>query len=342
MDTFASKMEARASTVDAPRAVRDRERPASPGAKDPFRLGYRWRRTTTPDGREDLEQIPLTPEDLVYPQEGDQVSQGLPHFSFLHPQADAIRRHLEKRPGIRVTSDVVLVLRHDGKTCGPDVAVIEGDVDTSKITGAVGLAAVGGRLAFAFEAVSTSEKEIEDKDLEKNVVRYAREGVEEYFTVYPVVERRVRDLVGRRLEKGVYVEISPDAEGRVFSQKLGLFFQIDAASEELVVVDAETGERLLISDEEEAGRRKAQAALQVSEMARRQAEERAEKEAEARRQAEALGLRRGVEDLCAVLGLAWDAERRARVDHMSPSRLEALRQHLIKEKSWPEQVAPSS
>ena len=87
MDTSASKMEARAT--DAPRTGQVRQRPASPGAKDPFRLGYRWRRITAPDGREDLEQVPLTAEDLVSPQEGDQVSQGLPHFSFLLPQADA-------------------------------------------------------------------------------------------------------------------------------------------------------------------------------------------------------------------------------------------------------------
>jgi hypothetical protein len=97
MDTSAPKMEARASTVDAPQASRSRRRPTSPGAKDPFRLGFRWRRVSTPDGRDDLVQVPLTAEDLVYPQEGDHVAQGLPHFSFLHPQADAMRRHLEKR-----------------------------------------------------------------------------------------------------------------------------------------------------------------------------------------------------------------------------------------------------
>ena len=329
-------MEARPATAGAPRTGQVRQRSAS-GAENPFRLGYRWRYVTGPDGREVLEQIPLTAEDLVYPQEGDHVSQGLPHFSFLHPQADAMRRHLEKRPGTRVTSDVVLVLRHDGKNCAPDVAVIEGDVDTSKITGAVGLAAVGGRLTFAFEAVSTSEQEIEDKDLKRNVVRYAKEGVEEYFTVYPTEERKVRDLVGRRLEKGGYVEVPPDAEGRVYSEKLDLYFQIDAATEELVVVDARTGKRLLSSDEEEAGRMEAErrlgeemAARERESMARRQAEVRAE-------QAEAHGLRRGVEDLCAVLGLGWNAERRARVERMSPSQLETLRRHLVHEKSWPEE-----
>ncbi|MCP4663743.1 MAG: hypothetical protein GY856_50815, partial [bacterium] len=68
MDTSAPKMEARATTVHAPRVVR--QRPASPGAEEPFRLGFRERTTTTPDGREVLEQ------------------------------AEAMRRYLEKRPGI--------------------------------------------------------------------------------------------------------------------------------------------------------------------------------------------------------------------------------------------------
>lgn len=324
MDTSAPKMEARTTEVDSPRVSPLRQRPASPGAEDPFRLGYRERYVTTPDGRRVLEQVPLTPEDLVYPQEDDHVAQGFPHFSFLPPQADALRRHLEKRPGIVVTSDVLLVLRHDGKTSAPDVAVIEGDFDTSKIEGAIHLEAVGGRLVFALEAVSTSEKEIEEKDLEKNRVRYAKEGVEEYFTVYPVVGRRVRDLVGRRLEKGGYVEIPPDAQGRVYSKKLDLIFQIDAESEELVVIDAGTGERLLSSDEEEAGRRQAEERAEQEAAARRQAEERAEQ-----------GLRHNVEDLCGLLGIEWTDERSTVVAGMDSAQLETLWEDLLRRKRWP-------
>ncbi len=327
MSTSHPKMEARSATLEAPRTEPRRQPPATPRAKDPFRLGFRDRRVSTADGREVWAQIPLTPEDLVYPQEGDHVSQGLSHFSFLHPQADAMRRYLQKRPGLVVTSDVTLVLKHDGKNCGPDVAVIEGDFDTSKIKGAIRLESVGGRLAFALEAVSTSEKEIEDKDLEKNLSRYAREGVEEYFTVYPVGERRVKDLVGRRLEQGSYVEIAPDARGRVVSQTLGLLFQIDGGGEELVIIDAETGERLLISDEEEAGRRKAEADRDAAEAAR-------QREAKARRQAEQ-GLRRNVEDLCCLLGIEWTAERSTAVASMDTSQLETLWAELMSQKRWP-------
>ncbi len=337
---------------------------------DPFRLGYRYHLRTTAEGREVVEQIPLRAEDLLYPQEGDVVSDGFPHSWGLQPKADSIRRHhMQKRPDTLVTSDVVLVLRSDGKNCSPDVAVIEGDVDLSEIERAVNLRAVGGRLVFALEVVSTSEKEIEKKDTEGNVERYAKEGVAEYFSVYPIRERQVKDLLGRRLKKGSYVEIAPDAQGRVYSKELDLFFQIDAATKELVAFDAKTGQRLLISDEEEAGRKKAEAALDVAEAAldvakaarkqdaevRCQAEQRAEQEAQrakqeaqraeqeikARHKAEKRaaqaeqGLRGKVEDLCGLLGIEWSSERSTAVADMDSERLETLWGHLMDRKHWP-------
>ncbi len=357
-----AKMEARAATVAVPRGKEGtgsdsrlaplRRRPAASGTEDPYRLGFRERAVTAPDGRTVLEQIPLTLEDLVYPQEGDVVADGFPHNWFLHPLADAIRRHLGKRPATLVTCSTVLVLG-DGKNAGPDVAVIEGNVDLSRIRRAINLRAVGGRLVFALEAVSTSEKEIRDKDLEDNVVRYAEEGVAEYLTVFPVVERRVKNLVGRRLSgQGKYERILPDAAGRVFSEQTGLYFYIEAESEELVAVDAETSQRLLTSDEEEARadregkarRQEAEARRQEAE-ARRQAEERAEQEAEARREAEERAeraeeraeqaLRTNVEDLCGLLGIEWSTERSTLVAGMGLAQLEALRRDLLSHKRWP-------
>lgn len=166
MDTPA-KVEARAATAAVPRkregTVPDswvgpvRRRPPPPGAEDPFRLGFRERAITTPDGRTVLEQSPFTPRDLVYPQEGDVVADGFPHNWFLHPLADAIRRHLGKRPATLVICSTMLVLG-DGNNAGPDIAVIEGDVDISGIRRAVNLRAMSGRLVFVLEAVSTSDK----------------------------------------------------------------------------------------------------------------------------------------------------------------------------------------
>jgi predicted transposase/invertase (TIGR01784 family) len=47
------------------------------------------------------------------------------------------------------------------------------------------------------------------------------------------------------------------------------------------------------------------------------------------------GLRRTVEDLCEVLGIEWTVERRTRVEAMSLSDLETLREHLKTHKLWP-------
>ncbi len=325
MDTSRPKMEARAATAHAPRAEPVRQRPAPPAAEDPFRLGFRERMTTTPDGREVLKQIPLTAEDLVYPEEDDHVAQGMPHYTFLHPWAEAMRCYLERRSGTVVTSDVTLVLRHDGKNCGPDVAVIEGDFDPGAIEGGINLRKVGGRLVFALEAVSTTEKEIEDKDLKDNLERYAAEGVEEYFTVYPQPGLKASNLLGRRLgPTGEYVEIASDAQDRVKSEKLGLFFSIDGETEKLVVVDADTGQRLRILEEETVARAEAERRLAEETAARQRAEDRAEQ-----------GLRRKIEDLCGLLGIEWTAERSTVAAGMGLAQLEALWADLLSRKRWP-------
>lgn len=307
-------------------------RPSAP--EDPFRLGFRYRRGAD---AQPGEMVPLTAQDLIYPEEGDVVSDGLPHFLFLQPLVDALRRFLTKRPATHVTSNVTLVLG-DGRNSGPDVAVLEGEIDIPSVKRAVHLEKVGARLSFVLEVVSTSQKEIEEKDLGDNLKRYAAEGVPEYFTVYPTEGRKARDLVGRELRGGDYVEIAPDAESRIYSKVLGLYFLIEMSSQELVVVDAATGQRLRSSEEEEArAEREAEARRQAENRAEREAEARRQEaearrqEAEARRRAE----ERGVKDLCVVLGLGWSRERDALLERMSSSELEELRAHLLQEKSWP-------
>jgi hypothetical protein len=287
MDQYALKMEARAASAATPvaspkahdarvildNAVRTaRERP--PPSVDPFRLGW----------REAAVQIPMTPEGILNPQEGDVVSDGYAHNNLLLPLADAMRRHLKKR-NLLVTCGVVLVL-DDGKNCAPDIAVIEGDVDESTLKRAINLRAVGGRLIFALEVVSTSEKEIENKDIKTNVKRYANQEVDEYLTIYPLFERKVEDLVGRQLVKGGYKKIVPDKQKRVHSKKLNLHFVIDKVSKELVALDALTDQRLLISDEEEAGRLAEKAGRSEEKAGRLEAETGRSKEKAGRLEAE--------------------------------------------------------
>ncbi len=90
---------ARVPFVDEPRVRVAKPRPTAP-APDPFRLGFRPGQRTATDR---VGQAPLSAEDLLYPQEGDVVSDGYHHNSLLQPEADSLRRHLEKRGDTLVT-----------------------------------------------------------------------------------------------------------------------------------------------------------------------------------------------------------------------------------------------
>ena len=48
--------------------------PRSPGP-DPYRYGWRYVRVVAPDGSETFDQVPLTLEDVLFPQVGDFIVQ---------------------------------------------------------------------------------------------------------------------------------------------------------------------------------------------------------------------------------------------------------------------------
>src|SRR5690349_19951814 len=57
--------------------------PPSPAATQdtphPYRYGCRFMKRTQPDGSETVEQVPLTLEDVLHPQEGDVISESRNH-----------------------------------------------------------------------------------------------------------------------------------------------------------------------------------------------------------------------------------------------------------------------
>ncbi|WP_437308551.1 hypothetical protein [Sorangium sp. So ce388] len=56
---------------------------------------------------------------------------------------------------------------------------------------------------------------------------------------------------------------------------------------------------------------------------------------EGRRQGQAAGLRAGLRDICALLGLALSPEREAALEAMDDAALGALREHLMRDRRWP-------
>jgi Uma2 family endonuclease len=237
---------------------------ASPGA-DPFRYGWRPRYVHLPDGGFEEEQIPLTAEDLLDPRPGDVVLQNEEHFAFLVDLADLLRRHYASRDDVFVAGDMKMLWGIPGlEQPAPDIAVIPGVRRKSANRSSFDCKREGTRPCLIIELVSSIDAETRRNDYEKKVAIYQRVGIPEYFILDPPTPA-TRDrllLTGYRLDaRGRYRRVEPDAEGRLHSETTNLLFGVAEDGRTAVVIDAETGHRLLTSSEEEAGRKAAEAEI---------------------------------------------------------------------------------
>jgi flagellar biosynthesis GTPase FlhF len=104
----------------------------------------------------------------------------------------------------------------------------------------------GTRPSLVVEVVSPRYRK---EDREIKVRQYARAGVQEYI----IFDRRrqrgqiLDEVLGYRLIDNVYVPITPDDEGRILCETVGLLLGLHDG--EVVVVDAQTQERLLRASE---------------------------------------------------------------------------------------------
>ncbi len=322
------------------------------------------------DGTTRFEEVPLTWNDLFDPQEGDRFMHSPDHSKILRRTGSI----LDCLYDARGRDDVVVYddVRFDWKTPGvkpacPDVAVIPGMKKLEKGKRrpvSFNEKKEGTSPCFVLEVTSKSTAKY---DRTSKPAIYRQAGVPEIFLVDDL--KSPWELSGERWDPkiGTHVELRPGRRGRLLAETLGVYFSISASGDDLVLEDAASGELLLKPVEESRARRAAERQAAEEAEARRKeaeareaAEQQAAEEAEARRkeveareaaerqaagEAEArqaaekrveLGLRRGIKDLCAVLGLVWNAERSAQVERMTGPRLETLRAHIVHEKSWPE------
>ncbi|HEY4564789.1 MAG TPA: Uma2 family endonuclease [Thermoanaerobaculia bacterium] len=289
---------ARRSDYTPPMADPVRKQPAGGVLDDdPFFYGSRWISVRLPDGRIVDEQIPLTPDDLLDPQPGDQVTQSDKHFELVGWLFRLLKRHFDSREDIKVTGDLKMIwgipkLREPS----PDVAVIPKVRDKHKERESFNVQQEGTRPCLIIEVVSSKDAETRRNDYENKVQIYERAGIPEYLICDPPT-RFTRDrllLTGYRLGRdGKYRRIEPDERGFLHSETTDLLFGIAENRRTLLVIDAMTGERLLADEEatqeaKEQARREAGARKAAEERARaaeeqaRAAEEQARSEIEAR------------------------------------------------------------
>lgn len=258
-----SKMEARATGSQAVRTPREIE--------DPFRYGSRWVKVETPRGAE-LQEVPLTLDDLFDPQEGDHVAHSILHGDIISATKEMIRQVFRSRgrDDVLVCDDVKMLWKDpDLPRIGPDVAVIPGVEDPTRNRDSFNEKEEGTGPVFVLEVVSKSTRNFDYND-KPPIYRQAK--VREYFILDPL--KTPWKLLGWRLhpDTGRYRKLRADKQGRVRAETLELDLAIAPEGDRLVLVDLATSEELRdLSEEVEA---------------RQAAESRAEMEAEARRQEE--------------------------------------------------------
>jgi Uma2 family endonuclease len=227
---------------------------------DPFRYGTRWKRVRQPNGEVVDQPIPLTPDDLLDPQLGDEVPQSDPHSIVATALYELLKRHFAPLD-VTVFFDMKIEWGIPGLPGpSPDVMVFRG---LPQRKGRTIYRAAEERVlpCLILEVASFSDAEVYNNDHVKKVEIYQRAGVPEYLIIDPPFPPEDRlTLTGYRLASdGRYRRIKPDSRGRLHSETTGLFFAPSEDGSTVRVSDAETGEWLLTPSEESAARKAAEA-----------------------------------------------------------------------------------
>ncbi|MCP4487801.1 MAG: Uma2 family endonuclease, partial [Gammaproteobacteria bacterium] len=205
-------MKARSTSGGAGRLVLDAETRLQ---EDPFFYGYRW----VGD-----EQIPLTEDDLLDPQEGDYVSEHTLHQWVVRKLCEILEELFlaRQRLDVLVSGNLKMLWRDPRiKRVDPDVVVVPGVDDPRKDRKSFDEKKEGAHPVFVLEVTSQSTSRT---DVDKKPGIYQQAEVAEYFVVDSLVTPWT--LAGRRLHSatGRYRKILPDAEGRILAESLEVFF----------------------------------------------------------------------------------------------------------------------
>ncbi|HKV09839.1 MAG TPA: Uma2 family endonuclease [Thermoanaerobaculia bacterium] len=229
---------------------------------DPFHVGWRWQWISLPDGTRTKREIPLTVEDLLDPQVGDQAVQNNWHVEIAHVLLDMLKWRYAAHPDVFIGSDLKILWGIPGlENPAPDVVVIPGVRNRDKYRRSFSVRRERALPALCIEVVSDDPKQ-RDNDYKAKVRIYQQAGVREYLILDPAYHTGDPFWAGYRLDPGGrYRPIAPDAEGRIFSETTGLWFGIDPDGRSLRIVDAITGERLKTSEEARQAAQDAEAEL---------------------------------------------------------------------------------
>jgi hypothetical protein len=195
---------------------------------------YGWRYVKRGDT---FDQVPLTLEDVLHPQEDDFIAGNTLHDK----DCNYLKYVFESRP----LAPPVGLVSHDliinwgvpgiGNHC-PDLAVFVGLSHDPGQIGTLDLASLGGRCELVVEVVSPSTR---NNDVVHKYDHYYRVGIPLYFIIDQKEEDGPRSVHAYRHTPTGYVEDPADDQGRVALPPLGLLLGL--RDNRAVCFDAATG-----------------------------------------------------------------------------------------------------
>ena len=208
---------------------------------DPWKYGWRYVKRVDAEGKEHLDQVPLTLEGFLYPEEGDFRVETVAHVEDCQYLYAALRQHLRSRTDAIVLCDCRIDWGGDEvRPLGPDVAVFFGKQGHSRTAGTFYREDFEARPVFVIEVTSPSTR---NKDVDDKVDLFWRARVPLYLIVDSTNDEgadvREMELIGYQAGLKGYERIEPDAQGRFQLTPLSLWL---VAKNGKAVLQTENGE----------------------------------------------------------------------------------------------------
>jgi Uma2 family endonuclease len=230
---------------------------------DPFRFGWRYVDQIGADGSKQWVQVPLTPEDLLHPREGDQIVEGTQQERDRRYLASVLEWRLSSNPQAVVLSDCGIDWGVPGLgNHSPDISVFDGVRDPRHRNWKMfRVAEEGARPVLTIEVVSPDDhdRRVRDNDVVIKVREYYRAGMPLYVIVDQEREEGPRQLIGYRRGARKYLRMRPTAQGRLLLEPVRL--SLGLRDERAVCWDADSGEEIGDLTAMAQARRAAEAAL---------------------------------------------------------------------------------
>jgi Uma2 family endonuclease len=221
--------------------VPKRRRSRDPGQDDPFFYGWRDTYRIGADGRKEYVQVPLTPQDVLHPQEDDHIMLGDAHDDDTSYLKDVLKIQLSPDETALVFSDLGIYwdipkLGHHS----PDITVIFGIRRVRRNWTSFYVAREGVRPSLLIEVTSPSTRQI---DLHDKRREYYQAGVPYYVIADEQIRRGQRSLrlLGYRRGRRGYERLALNRQGRLWLEPVGLW--LGQEDGRLVCYDAQ-GQRL--------------------------------------------------------------------------------------------------